>query len=93
MSLSLRERASAFAVCEGSESVELTKEQIETVKHGDAVRIAANEVGEEVVILRSDVYDRWAELLDDWDPRLMRRQMAKMMQDEWGDPQMGVYDR
>jgi hypothetical protein len=73
--------------------VELTKEQIETVKQGDAVRIAANEVGEEVVIVRSDVYDGWTELLDDWDPRLMRRQMAKLMEEDWGDPQMSVYDQ
>ncbi len=71
----------------------LTKDQIEAVKQGEPVHVLAEEVGGEVVLLRGDVFDRIAQLLDDWDPRLMRRHMADMMQEDWGDPAMSVYDR
>ena len=71
----------------------LTAEQIEALKNGEAVWLSAPEVGQEVVVLRSDVYERVAELLDDWDPRLMRGNMAKVMEDDWNDPGMNVYDQ
>lgn len=71
----------------------LTHDQIEALKQGKPVHAVSEEVGEEVVLLRGDVYDRIAELLDDWDPALMRRHMADMMKEDWEDPAMSVYDQ
>jgi hypothetical protein len=72
--------------------VKLTEDQIKAVKPGEPVRLAPEEVGEEVVLLRSDVYDRIAELLDDWDPRLMRGHLVNIMKEDWDDPPMRAYD-
>lgn len=76
-----------------SSFVTLTTDQIEAVKQGEPVHLVPEEVGEEVVLLRGDVYERITELFDDWDLRLMRRQMTEVMREDWDDPALSVYDQ
>lgn len=45
--------------------IELTEEQREAVRKGEVVRIAAPDVGEDVVLLRATQYESIRELLED----------------------------
>ncbi len=45
--------------------IELTDQQREAVKNGEAIRIAAPEFGEDLVLLRATHYESMRELLDD----------------------------
>ncbi len=45
--------------------IELTDIQREAVKNGEAIRVPAPEIGEEVVLLRAREYDRMREALED----------------------------
>lgn len=45
--------------------IELTEQQRQAVKNGEAVRIAAPELGEDVVLLRAAQYESMRELLED----------------------------
>ena len=45
--------------------IELTDEQRQAVKNGEATRVAAPEIGEDVVLLRAAQYERMRELLAD----------------------------
>ena len=45
--------------------IELTEEQRQAVKNGEAVRVAAPEIGEDVVLLRATQCQTLRELLED----------------------------
>ena len=45
--------------------IELTEKQREAVKNGEAIRLAAPEIGEDVVLLRATEYENLKELLSD----------------------------
>lgn len=46
-------------------SIELTEEQRQAVKNGEAVRVTAPEIGEDVVLLRAARYESIREMLED----------------------------
>ncbi len=45
--------------------IELTEQQRQSVKNGEAIRIAAPEIGEDVVLLRAAQYETMREKLED----------------------------
>jgi hypothetical protein len=45
--------------------IELTEQQRQAVKNGEAVRVAAPEIGEDVVLLRAAEYESIREFLED----------------------------
>jgi hypothetical protein len=45
--------------------IELTEQQRQLVKNGEAVRLAVPEIGEDVVLLRATQYDNLREMLED----------------------------
>ena len=45
--------------------IELTEQQRQAVKNGQAVRITAPEIGEDVVLMRATQYDSMRESLED----------------------------
>lgn len=45
--------------------IELTEQQRQAVKNGEAVRVAAPDIGEDVVLLRADQYENIREYLED----------------------------
>lgn len=45
--------------------IELTEQQRQAVKNGEAIRISAPEIGEDVVLLRATQYETLRELLED----------------------------
>lgn len=45
--------------------IELTEQQRRAVKNGEAIRVSAPEIGEDVVLLRATRYESMRELLDD----------------------------
>ena len=45
--------------------IELTEQQRQAVKNGEAIRVAAPEIGEDVVLLRATQYESLRELLED----------------------------
>ena len=45
--------------------IELTEQQREAVKNGEAIRLAAPEIGEDVVLLRASQYESMREMLED----------------------------
>lgn len=67
----------------------LTTQQIDAVQ---PVHIVPEEVGQEVVLIRGDLFQQIAGRFDDWDPAIMRPGMARMMEEDWNDPAMSVYD-
>jgi hypothetical protein len=69
----------------------LTEEQVKAVEQGYPISLVVDRT--ECVLLRKDLYDQLRELLEDWDPRIMRRHMAEMMRDDWTDPAMNVYNQ
>ncbi len=69
----------------------LTAEQVRAVTHGEAVALTVEETP--CVLVREDVFDQLTALLEDWDPRTMRKHIAHMMADDWTDPAMSVYDQ
>ena len=45
--------------------IELTEQQRQAVKNGEAIRVAAPEIGEDVILLRATDYESLWELLED----------------------------
>jgi hypothetical protein len=84
-----------FAVCRpdcyDAEMEHLTAEQRTALGQGEAVPLMVDAT--ECVLLRKDVYDRIQELIEDWDPRVMRGHLAQMMADDWNDPRMSIHDQ
>ncbi|MBW3541146.1 MAG: hypothetical protein KY476_12830 [Planctomycetes bacterium] len=69
----------------------LTAEQQAAIEQGQPVSVIVGTTP--CVIVREDVYQGIEAMLDDWDPRLMRRHLASMMAEDWGDPAMEIYDQ
>ncbi len=63
-------------------TIELTEEQLATVKQGKPLRVVAQDA--EFVILRADVFDRV--ILDDMDPEAMYPLLAEISPEDWEDP-------
>ena len=73
----------------------LTREQIEAVKQGEPVRVAAPEVGAECVLVRADVYEGVRAIFDDG---LSREQVGalikrNMYEDDQNDPLLDSYQK
>jgi hypothetical protein len=45
--------------------IELTEKQREAVRNGQAIRLAAPEIGEDIVLLRATQYEKVRELVED----------------------------
>lgn len=45
--------------------IELTEQQRQAVRNGEAIRVPAPEIGEDVVLLRAAQYENMRELLED----------------------------
>jgi hypothetical protein len=45
--------------------IELTEEQKQAIKNGEAVRVAAPELGETVIVLRADLYEDLREIVEE----------------------------
>jgi hypothetical protein len=45
--------------------IELTEQQRDAVKNGEAIRVAAPEIGEDLVLMRATLYQNMRESLDD----------------------------
>jgi len=45
--------------------IELTEEQKQAVKNGEAVRVAAPKLGEAVIVLRADLYEDVREIVEE----------------------------
>jgi len=67
---------------ESAMTIELTEEQLATVKQGKPLRVVAQDA--EFVILRADVFDRV--ILDDMDPEAMYPLLAEISPEDWEDP-------
>jgi len=73
----------------------LSSDQIQALKEGEPVQVVPPEVGQECVLLRRDVYDRIAHLLDDAplsDEELTRLGWESGRQLGWDTPEMAQYD-
>jgi hypothetical protein len=72
----------------------LTEQQKEAVRNGEAVRVRDD--GLECVVVRADVYDRVRQLLyadTDWTDDELRNALAKSAEaNGWNEPQMTAYD-
>ena len=70
----------------------ITKEQLEQAKGGQAVKIAEN--GDQFVLVRKDVYDRVRGVIEDWEPRdgypLVNEAMRE---DDANDPLLDSYQQ
>ena len=45
--------------------IELTEEQKQAIKNGEAVRVAASKLGEAVIVLRADLYEDVREIVEE----------------------------
>jgi hypothetical protein len=57
--------------------IDLTDEQREAVRNGEAVHVPAPEVGGTVVLLRAEQYERLRELLEEEEDRKLREAWLK----------------
>ena len=71
--------------------ITITKEQLKAVESGEAVQIVLG--GTECVVIKKEVYDSVRDLIDDAHPRAMKKHLGKLMNDDWSDPAMNVYDQ
>jgi hypothetical protein len=67
--------------------MDISTEQLHALDDGQPVSL--NVEGRPCVLVPSPLYEQ---LFDDWHPRVMQRQVARMMADDWNDPAMSVYD-
>ncbi len=60
--------------------------------HGGPVEIV--DEGEHYIVMRAELYERLKQVVDsdDLNPADMRGNTAKVMQDDWNDPEMDSYD-
>jgi hypothetical protein len=63
--------------------IELTEEQRLAVLNGQVVRVAAPEVGGEIVLLRADAYEEIRELLKDEQERKAWSQLSRKATERW----------
>ncbi len=69
----------------------ITKEQLEAVEGGEAVEVTLE--GTECVIIKKDVYESVRDLIEDAHPRVMKKHLGKIMNEDWSDPAMDVYNQ
>jgi len=69
----------------------ITKEQLEAVESGEAVELTLD--GTECVVIKKDVYESVRDLIDDAHPKTMKKHLGKIMEEDWNDPAMDVYDQ
>jgi hypothetical protein len=75
--------------------MDLTSHQIQAIRDGEPVRVVPPEIGEECVLLRKDIYERIAHLLDDTPPadeELIRLGWEAGKKIGWDTPEMSEYD-
>lgn len=71
--------------------MQLTSEQLQRLDAGRTVTIVVD--GRDCVVVPQRLYEAHErDLLNDWHPDTMQRQMADVMSDDWNDPAMSVYD-
>ena len=61
----------------------LTLEQIEAVKKGEAVKVPLPEVGGEVVLLRAETYEEMREMLEDDREKAAWAALGRKAADRW----------
>jgi hypothetical protein len=72
--------------------MDITKEQIEQAKRGQAVEVADN--GDEFVLVRKDMFDRVRGVIEEWDPRDAYPLVNNVMRDDDADdPLLDTYQR
>jgi hypothetical protein len=71
----------------------LTSEQVQAIKEGVAVPVLPPEVGEQCVVVRSDVYDRVRHLVENIDPADAYPAIDEAWKEGWDDPKLADYDR
>ena len=82
--------ATIDSISQRSAAVDFTTQQLESLDKGEPVSISVE--GRPCVLVPRSLYDQLREAIDDWDPSTTRRQMAKIMADDWDDPAMSAYD-
>ena len=68
----------------------LTPDQIQSIDNGDPVRIIVD--GRSCVLVSNSTYTQLQELIDQWHPATMHRNLSDVMADEWNDPAKSIYD-
>jgi len=74
----------------------LSSEQIQAIKEGEAVPVLSPEIGQECVVVRRDVYQRLAHLFDDSeiDPARLYPMVGRIMaEDDADDPSLETYQQ
>jgi hypothetical protein len=77
----------------GDMSVNLTHEQLESVKNGEPLRFTLNDT--DYVVIRADLYERVKSVFDD--SPLTKGERLQLLQEfgkraGWKDPEMDVYE-
>ena len=70
--------------------MEFTLPQLQAIDAGQPVPLMVD--GRACVLLPSALYEQLREAIDDWSPRTMRPNLARLMAEDWSDPAMSVYD-
>jgi hypothetical protein len=70
--------------------MELTSQQLQAIDSGQPVPISVE--GRECVLLPEALFERLRDMVDDWHPAMMQRSIAQLMEEDWNDPAMSVYD-
>jgi hypothetical protein len=75
-------------------AMNLTAEQLASVRAGELLRFTDPVTKEEFIILRADVYDRVKTLLaGEMDPREWYAAVDEAFREDWNAPGMAEYDR
>jgi hypothetical protein len=70
--------------------MELSPSQLQSLDAGQAVPLVVG--GRSCVLLSDAAFDAVRQATDAWRPEALQRQLAQLMQDDWSDPAMSVYD-
>jgi hypothetical protein len=71
-------------------AMEFTAQQLQAIDNGEPIQLSVE--GRPCVLVPGSLYMQLRESLDDWHPQAMRRDMARMMAEDWNDPAMSIYD-
>jgi hypothetical protein len=70
--------------------MQITSEQLAAIDNGQPVPVSIE--GRNCFLVPGSLYEQLREAIEDWHPATMRRNMARMMADDWPEPAMSVYD-
>lgn len=70
--------------------MQVTAEQLQAIDSGQPVPLSVE--GRPCVLVPGMLYEQFREAMEDWHPGTMRREMARLMAEDWNDPAMSVYD-